>query len=697
MKILEIESSSLPNDTNVLTFNSFDQLLRLNSIQLTIQCSNPSLNLDELLGNPVVLSLVNDGGYKRFFHAYINAAEDLGQRFDKFTYSLNLSSWLWYLNQNNNSRIFQNLDVLEIISNVFAGYKFSNYKIEVDRKYDKRVYCVQFGETDYNFVSRLMEDEGLWFFIDHSVSSHTVVITNQQKFPKLTPGYRTLDFIPDSEENRIIREGVQSINRNRKLRPLGVVLRDFDYNKPSYLLHRALTDKHRDLSSKHLEWYDFGTGFATDERGDHLASIQLKAFQAEGNLLYGQANALGIRAGHSFRLSLHPDASRNKVYKIISCSYFIDVDSPDNRGRGNLVKCEFVALAYDLPFHPVRVTSKPRVYGTHSATVVGPKGSEVHTDNMSRIRVHFHWDRYKTVEEDASCWIRVSQAWAGKGWGVIAMPRVGQEVLITYVDGDLDRPLVTGIVYNGDNLPPYKLPERIRYSGIVSRSLRHGTPENASQVTMDDLRGNERVLIHAERDFQKTVERSVSTSVGNNSTTAVAQTATTTSTNSIKIENSNHTANARLAHFVSKQFSATGMSMGLNGTLYNAILFNSSASAFDTIFKGVSNARLGWADVKFGLTDARIGTFIKSVAFSQNTRATAGVYTQHSQNFNSYVFTQNQLGISVIGAEELAIESEKIQFFNFHTETKKLEAKKDASHVNHGTEKLKFLKRHLNL
>jgi type VI secretion system secreted protein VgrG len=697
MKFLEIISSSLPDDANIIAFESFDQLLKLNSFKINIQTSNSSLDLDDLLGNPIVISMVADSGYKRFFHAHVIAAEDLGLRFNKSIYSLSLSGWLWYLDQNNNSRIFQDLDVLEIISQVFAGHNTANFKIDVDRKYDKRVYCVQFGETDYHFVSRLMEDEGLWFYIDHSISSHTVVITDRQSFPKLASIYNTLDFVPDSEENRVIREGVQKINRTHKMRPLKVVLRDFDYHKPSYLLHRTLNNSHKSLSEKYLEWYDFGTGFSTDERGDHLASIQLKAFQAEGKLLYCESNALGICAGYSFRLSLHPDSSRNRGYKIISCRYFIDVDAPDNRGQGNTVKCEFVALADDVPFHPLRVTSKPHVSGMHSATVVGPKGSEVHTDSMSRIRVHFHWDRYKTVEEDASCWIRVSQAWAGKGWGVIAMPRVGQEVLITYVDGDLDRPLVTGIVYNGDNPPPYKLPERIRYSGIVSRSLRHGTPEHASQITIDDLRGNERVFIHAERDYQKTVERNISTAVGNNSTTAVAQTATTTSTNSITIQNSSHTANARLAHFVSKQFVANGMSMSLNGTLSTSILFNSSAVAFDTSFRGVSNNRVGWGDGKFGLVDTRVGTFIKSVAFSQNVRSTATMYTQNSQNFNSYLFLQNQLGIHVNGAEEVDTGSEKVQIHKWHIETKNLYLKKDSTHAHGATEDYLLQSRHFDI
>jgi type VI secretion system secreted protein VgrG len=206
-------------------------------------------------------------------------------------------------------------------------------------------------------------------------------------------------------------------------------------------------------------------------------------------------------------------------------------DGPDSRSEGRNISCRFTALNDDLIFRPLRLTPKPHVPGIQSATVVGPTSSEVHTDALSRIRVHFHWDRETTTEEDASCWMRVAQSWTGKGWGIIAMPRVGQEVIVTYLDGDLDQPLVTGMVYNGENTPPYDLPERINYSGLVSRSLKHGMPQNASQITFDDARGAERVMIHAERDLQQTVERNVSQSVGQDAYMNVTRTYTANAEN----------------------------------------------------------------------------------------------------------------------------------------------------------------------
>ncbi|MFG6740362.1 type VI secretion system tip protein TssI/VgrG, partial [Burkholderia pseudomallei] len=205
---------------------------------------------------------------------------------------------------------------------------------------------------------------------------------------------------------------------------------------------------------------------------------------------------------------------RNRRYYVTNSELTFIQDGPDSTSQGRNVAVKFRALADDQPFRPLLVTKRPRVPGIQSATVVGPEMSEVHTDKLGRIRVHFHWDRYKTTEADASCWIRVTQAWAGKGWGVLAMPRVGQEVIVVYVDGDLDRPLATGIVYNGENPTPYDLPKDIRYTGLVTRSIkRAGGIPNASQLTFDDQHGAERVMIHAERDLQQTVERNSSTSI----------------------------------------------------------------------------------------------------------------------------------------------------------------------------------------
>jgi len=420
-------------------------------------------------------------------------------------------------------------------------------------------------------------------------------------------------FLPDGEEHRAIagREGVQRLQRSRRVRPNNVALRDFDYHVPSNRLDSDAEVQQRTLEGINLEHYDYGAGYSDQERGELLARLRLDALQAESHMMRGKANARGLTVGAGFTLEGHPDEQRNRRFHIIGTELTFIQDGPDSTSQGRNTGGTFLALADDQPFRPMLLTMKPVVPGIQSATVVGPDQSEVHTDKLGRIRVHFHWDRYKTTEEDASCWMRVSQAWAGKGWGVIAMPRVGQEVLITYVDGDLDRPLVTGIVYNGDNPTPYDLPKDIRYSGMVTRSLKHGQFAHASQFTFDDQRGAERVMIHAERDLQHTVERNTSQSVGQDKYTQVKRTTTTTTSNGIVYKDVSYTVTGLSIGYTSIAVAFRGIAMTFNGmnftfngtnTTFNGV--NTTFNGVNTTFNGINTAFNGVNTAFNGITSA---------------------------------------------------------------------------------------------
>ena len=322
--------------------------------------------------------------------------------------------------------------------------------------------------------------------------------------------------------------------------------------------------------------------------------------QAQANTLTGVANVRGLTIGRAFSIEGHPDDKRNRRFHLISTKLHFVQDGPDSTSQGRNMGGEFKVLNDDQPFRPRLLTLRPVVPGIQSATVVGPEGSEVHTDKLGRIRVHFHWDRYKTTEEDASCWIRVSQAWAGKGWGVIAMPRVGQEVLITYVDGNIDCPLVTGIVYNGDNPTPYDLPKDIRYSGIVSRSHKFGKNQHASQLTFDDTRGAERVMSHAERDQQVTVERNLSTIVKNDENKTVAATATT-----VKDLNISYTRTS--ISYTGQSISFTGLSTGYTGINFGFTGISTTFTGVNTAFTGKSTNFTGVATRFNGISTSFTG------------------------------------------------------------------------------------------
>lgn len=592
MRLIQIRSALLDVECIALGLTVREHLSVEPYYQLELVSPQADLDLDGLLGSLMGVDIDLDEGNARSLHMHVVAAYDTGQMDDKYTYTLELGSWLSFLAENRNCRIFQNLTVPQIVAQVFNAHNRTDFVFSLEHDYEPREYCVQFLESDLQFVKRLLEAEGIYFYVTHDAERHVVVMSDTQRFDELLEPYAIMRFLPDGEEQRAIagREGVQRLQRSRRIRPNNVALRDFDYHVPGKRLDSDAQVEQAALNDITLQHYDYGTGYVDPVRGEYLARMRLEAMQAESHMLQGTSNARGLHFGSAFSLQGHPDANRNRRYHVIGVEQLFTQDGPDSSSSGRNVGCKFWTLPDDQPFRPLLKTRRPTVSGIQSATVVGPEKSEVHTDKLGRIRVHFHWDRYKNTEEDASCWIRVSQAWAGKGWGVIAMPRVGQEVLITYVDGDLDRPLVTGIVYNGDNPTPYDLPKDIRYSGMVTRSLKHGKNQNASQLTFDDQRGAERVMIHAERDLQQTVERNSSKSVGQDLNLQVAKTITTTTSNSVTYKDVSISYTGLSISFTGTAIAYRGVAMTQNGSNTTMNGMNTTFNGVNTTFNGVNTA-----------------------------------------------------------------------------------------------------------
>ncbi|WP_431223169.1 type VI secretion system tip protein VgrG [Serratia sp. L9] len=609
MPLIEVENELLSGfDAFPLSFTTHERLSRNSMYSLEFQAADADIDLVSLLGEiiKVRIELPDSAGYRTFF-TYVVAGNDQGQRQNQFIYRLELSTWLWFLMQNRNCRIFQDLNIISIIEQVFARYNFADYRIDISGSYPLREYCVQFAETDFDFINRLLEDEGVWYYFEQGDEKHTLVITDQQQFSPLEGNYAQLSFLPDGEEMRAIREGVQRIQRSQRIHASEVVLRDFDFLNPRNSLQTHIEESRQHLQGVPLEWYDYAAGYTDTQHGENIARLRLEAMQSNGQLLSGESNATGLIAGKSFSLLQHPDNNRNRTFKLIACDYSFLQDGPDSGSQGRNVACRFMALNDDITYRPLCITPRPQLPGVQSATVVGARESEVHTDKFARIRVHFHWDRYKTTEEDSSCWIRVVQAWAGKGWGVLAMPRVGQEVLVNYVDGDLDRPMVTGIVYNGENPPPYRLPEHINYSGFVSRSLRFGQPQHASQLTFDDKRGNERVMLHAERDLQKTIERNAATAIGQDKYETVERTETDWVSNHISYKDVSFSVTGLDVSAKGMGVSATGVNFALTGLNTSLTLINTSFIGIGTSFTGVNTSFTGMNTSFTGMSSSMTG------------------------------------------------------------------------------------------
>ncbi|KWO84528.1 type VI secretion system Vgr family protein [Burkholderia ubonensis] len=667
MSLIELQSELLDEDCIALSFTVKERLSVEPVYQLELVSPNPALDLDGLLGTPLSVDIDLGEGSYRPFRANVLAGYDTGQLGDQYTYTLELGSWLSFLAQNRNCRIFQNMTVRDIVKQVFEARGFAGYIFRESKTYEEREYCVQFQESDLNFVKRLLEDEGYYFWVAHAYDSHMIVISDTQSFDNLIAPYGEMAFLPDGEESRAIfdREGIQRLQRTRRVAPNHVALRDFDYLAPSNRLDSDAQVPPASPSAIALEYYDYGAGYSEFERGERLAHLRLDALQAESHLLVGLSNARGLAAGHAFTLYGHPDEQRNGRYVVVNTELSFVQGEPDSGSLGSNVEAKFAVLADDQAFVPLRGTPRPAVPGIQSATVVGMAGDDVYTDQYGRIRVHFHWDRYKTVEADASCWIRVSQAWAGKGWGMLALPRVGQEVLVTYVDGDLDRPMVTGTVYNGENPTPYELPKDTRYTGLVSRSLEDGGYQNASQITFDDLLGAERMMLHAERDFQQTVERNSSSAVGQDKYVHVARTSTSVTGNSCDYTGTSVSYTGLSASFTGVSTSFTGASANFTGVDTSFTGVSTSFTGVSTGFTGVSTSGTGvstsftgrstdFTGVSTGLTGSSTsvtGTSINMTGTSSSMTGTSTDLTGETQSVTGTSFSYTGTSTSVTGTE----------------------------------------------
>ncbi|CAI1707107.1 Uncharacterized protein conserved in bacteria [Serratia ficaria] len=420
-----------------ISFKTEERLSHSQKFLLEFESPHPDVDLDSLLGEEVKIWVRYRSGvlpfsvlhealapaeyYRRHYYAYVTAGYDVRQQGEKYVYQLEMSTWLWFLGQNRNSRIFQEKNILTVIEDTFSRYRqTADYVLEIEDEYPEREYCVQFGETDLDFINRLLEEEGIWYYFRHQEDKHVMVITDRQAFSDMPDGYDLLSYQPSGSQRRVFEEGIQEIQRSRKVRPNEVILRDYNYLNPKYNLQVDQEAPGAGLPNVQLEWYDYATGYHNTERGEKLARLRLEMMQSERQTLTGQSNAIGLVPGYAFTLHGHPGAARNRRFKVLAAHYAYiqgEGDSANDESASGKVSCSFIALNDDVPNRPLMRTPRPEVSGLQSATVVGTPGSEVYTDQHARIRVHFHWDRYKSTEEDSSCWVRVVQAWAGKGWG----------------------------------------------------------------------------------------------------------------------------------------------------------------------------------------------------------------------------------------------------------------------------------------
>lgn len=506
--VMEIVTPLGPDVLQFSSMRSRESLGRLFEYAVSVLSTRNDIDPKKLLGKNCTVKLRLPKGGPRCFDGLVTRFALAGSEGRFVRYDMTLRPWLWFLTRTADCRIFQNKSVPEIIKEISDKdvYPDAAFDFRLSGTYDPWEYCVQYRETDFNFISRLMEQEGIYYYFEHSEGKHVMVACDSPAVHEPYPNYANIPFVADRPSTTTEREHISDWYYGAEVQSGKYVIDDYDFKKPSVdLTQKAALIREHDHANHEI--FD-GTGeFDTRAEGDRYVHMRLEELQAQHERVQAITNARGISVGHTFSLELHPRSDQNREYLITSTDIHFGINAYESAGgAGATFDCSFECTPADEQFRTPRDTPKPIVQGLQTAKVVGPAGDEIFTDEYGRVKVHFHWDRYGKQNENDSCWIRVSQYWAGKHWGAIHIPRIGQEVVVEFIEGDPDRPLITGRVYNREQMPPWDLPRHKTQSGILSRSTLHGTQSDANLIRFEDEKGKEELHVHAQRNLVTVVE-----------------------------------------------------------------------------------------------------------------------------------------------------------------------------------------------
>ncbi|MFR0687772.1 type VI secretion system tip protein TssI/VgrG [Enterobacterales bacterium AE_CKDN230030158-1A_HGKHYDSX7] len=425
-------------------------------------------------------------------------------------YQLILRPWLWWLTLASNNRVFQNLATSDIVTTIFKAHGFTDFKLSLTGSYEPREYCVQYGETDFSFVSRLLEEEGIFWFFTHEEGKHTLVLADSNDaFPPIPNGPK----VPYLGQEIGVRElhGIRSAQYCLQAVAGTYSATDYEFTTPTTSLYSQAQAEEGPRAQ-----YEHPGGYTAKARGDALTKQRVDGLRSQEKRLIGESDCRWLVPGHWFTLTGHDDASLNIDWVLTSVTHEADHEHYRNR---------FEAIPKATAYRPPRTTPKPRMH-TQTAKVVGKAGEEIWTDQYGRIKIQFPWDLQGKNDEASSCWVRVVLPWSGKGFGMQFIPRIGQEVIVTFIDGDPDRPLVTGCVYNGDNALPYALPDNQTQSGIKTNSSKGGGGFN--ELRFEDKKDAEEVFLQAQKDMKVNVLNDSTATIGHDETLTVQNARTRT-------------------------------------------------------------------------------------------------------------------------------------------------------------------------
>lgn len=523
---------SLPSDQlQVRRVVGQEELSRPFSFQITLVSEERHIDLDALVGEPAQLRIQGMDG-TRVVHGIVERFRHLVSGRHYVHYEAILASPLQMLRYTRNSRIFQQSSTLEIVQDVLATSPLQlEIRLALMGTYGPRDFCVQYQESDLDFISRLLEEDGIFYYLDHTGEHPVLVLGDGPHAVEPLPQGEVLEFHNESRATVQEQEAVYDFRAEAALRSGGTVMRDFRFKNPGV----SLEAKRVEDRFQSLETYYYPGGYVSPELGRELARIRLEAQVRDRQRFTGTATVRGLVPGHRFTLDRHDRDDFNRTYLICTVEHegtetpALLEESGESQTEPSTYRARFECIPVDVPFRPSLQTPRPIIAGLQTAVVVGPGTEEIHCDTFGRVKVHFHWDRQGSSDENDSCWIRVGQSWGGPGFGSVFVPRIGQEVLVQFIEGDPDRPMIVGVVYNGQNSTPYGLPAAKTQSGIKSRTTPGGGGFN--ELRFEDSAGKEEVFLHGELDMNTVIKRDHTqqygrdrdTNIGRHNTIKVAQ------------------------------------------------------------------------------------------------------------------------------------------------------------------------------
>ena len=498
---LQIATPLGEDELLIRAFTGTEEISHLFQFDLEMISVNDAIDAKKLIGQNVSLTLTDLDGTQRFFNGYISKFSYRGTDDRLSLYYAQVVPWVWFLTQTRDCRIFQNKTIPQIIQAVFAGHRLPDYETAMLRgPHPVWEYCVQYRESDFDFISRLMEQEGIYYYFRHEQKRHVLILADHKT------GYKDCDenqlSLADNASGGDSDDKLIAWEHNYAYRPSKVTHTDYNFKKPSASLLATVDTVVALNAAPKTEIYDYPGQYTEKSIGTDEVRIRMEETEASFDTVTGKSKCRSFSPGHRFTLTRHHSENETGKRYVLTIVHhharqsggFVSGGKADENDYHNTFTC----IPADVPFRPERNTPKPLVKGIQTATVVGPSGEEIYTDEFGRIKVQFHWDRDGKRNESSSCWIRVAQAWAGAKWGALFLPRVGQEVIVSFLEGDPDRPLVTGSVYNAEQMPPYTLPDNQTMSTTKSLSSKGGNGFN--EIRFEDKKGQEQIFVHAEKN-----------------------------------------------------------------------------------------------------------------------------------------------------------------------------------------------------